>query len=406
VLRGGWGRFYFHSAQFTNGLDVSAGVKNYNFPNPTTLRQIEATTPGGGDRLGAAAVDQLDDKSPYSDSYSFTIAQRLWGSLLEAAYLGNRSRDLPNNSGPGNNMNAVPGGTLLRPGVGDPNNPLGGYDSYRPINGFQDLRISTHGLYANYNSFQLTWLYVKSRYNINVNYTLGKQMGVVVPNATPGDDFNIANNYGVLPTDRRHLFNAAYSIELGNPIRNNVIAKGFLNGWQLSGITQIQSGANLTPNNPLYNNFSLGTGGATLANGYNISARSINGTDSIQLRPLITCDPTSGLKENQYMNGSCFALPTTPGVNGPTMPPAIYGPMFLNNDLGLFKNFNISEHKKLQFRFNAYNFLNHPLTSFLVSSNNLKLTYDAAGKLANPNFGMATEKQGHRIIQLALKFYF
>ena len=26
VLRGGWGRYYYHSGQFTNGLDVAAGV--------------------------------------------------------------------------------------------------------------------------------------------------------------------------------------------------------------------------------------------------------------------------------------------------------------------------------------------------------------------------------------------
>ena len=28
VLRGGWGRYYFHAGQFTNGLDASAGVKS------------------------------------------------------------------------------------------------------------------------------------------------------------------------------------------------------------------------------------------------------------------------------------------------------------------------------------------------------------------------------------------
>ena len=27
VLRGGWGRYYYHSGQFTNGLDVAAGVQ-------------------------------------------------------------------------------------------------------------------------------------------------------------------------------------------------------------------------------------------------------------------------------------------------------------------------------------------------------------------------------------------
>lgn len=404
VLRGGWGRFIFHSAQFTNGLDVSAGVRSYSFPLPTTLSRIDATTPGLGDRLGAAAVDSRDDRSPYADSYSFTIAQRIKSSLLEVAYVGNRSRELPNNGGPGNNLNMVPAGALLRPGVGDPNNPAGGYDSYRPIAGFQDLRVATHGLYANYNSMQATWMVAKSRYNINLNYTLSKTLGIIWPNGN-GDDFNMQNNYGVLPTDRRHIFNAAYSIELGHPIRNNRIGKGFINGWQLSGISQIQSGANMTPNNPLYNNFGLNVGGATLPNGYLVSAASINGTNSIPLRPILTCDPRSNLGPNQYVNGSCFALPTTPGVNGPMVPPAIYGPTFMNHDLGLFKNFDFSERKKLQFRFNAYNFLNHPLTSFLVSSNNLKLVYDGSGKMVNPTFGTATEKQGHRIIQLAVKFY-
>ena len=30
VVRGGWGRFYYHSGQFTSGLDASAGVKKCN----------------------------------------------------------------------------------------------------------------------------------------------------------------------------------------------------------------------------------------------------------------------------------------------------------------------------------------------------------------------------------------
>ncbi len=47
------------------------------------------------------------------------------------------------------------------------------------------------------------------------------------------------------PANRTHIFNAAYSIELGNPVQDK-IAGGFLNGWQLSGITQLQSGANLS----------------------------------------------------------------------------------------------------------------------------------------------------------------
>ena len=87
------------------------------------------------------------------------------------------------------------------------------------------------------------------------------------------------------------------------------------------------------------------------------------------------------------------------------MLPAIYGPSFFNSDLGLFKNFQISESKKLQFRINAYNFLNHPLWSF--NGNNLTLGFNAAtGAVNTPNFGTVLTKQGNRIVQLAVKFYF
>ena len=96
VLRGGWGRFYYHSGQATTGLAISGGEKTYNFGN-TTFNDIMATDPGAGQRLGAAAVDQYDNKSPYSDSYSFTIAQRTpWSGLAEFSYVGNTSKNLLN----------------------------------------------------------------------------------------------------------------------------------------------------------------------------------------------------------------------------------------------------------------------------------------------------------------------
>ena len=59
------------------------------------------------------------------------------------------------------------------------------------------------------------------------------------------DQFNLNDNYGVLPANRTHIFNVAYSVELPDPARNKWVG-GFVNGWQLSGITQVQSGANLS----------------------------------------------------------------------------------------------------------------------------------------------------------------
>jgi hypothetical protein len=218
------------------------------------------------------------------------------------------------------------------------------------------------------------------------------------------DQFNLRNNYGVLAGNRTHIFNAAYSIELPSFTRSR-IAGGFVNGWQLSGITQLQSGANLVTNSSGgrygFNLNNLKIPGTT----FNVSNVSILGTPNIVLSPILTCNPTSNLGSRQYINPNCFAVPTTVGTNGPMVFPAIYGPAFFQTSLALFKNFKIAEYRKLQFRFDGYNFINHPLWSF--GGNNLTLGFDGTtGKVNTPNFGTVTEKTGQRVIQLSVKFYF
>jgi hypothetical protein len=182
-----------------------------------------------------------------------------------------------------------------------------------------------------------------------------------------------------------------------------------VNGWQLSGITQIQSGQNLAAvRNFFSNDVTINSGYTINVNGVAVqpNSRTVHGTPNLAWRPLWTCNPGENLGDRQFVNGSCLALPTSPGQNGPNVGPPVYGPAFFNSDLGMFKNFQISEQKRLQFRFNAYNFLNHPLWSFIGGSANLKPSFDAAGNPNNPIFGLVNEKQGRRIIQLAAKFYF
>ncbi len=401
VLRGGWGEFYYHNAQFTNGLDAPAGVQTQTLNN-VTLAQIDQTNPGVG-AISTGGVTKGDDSTPKTYSYSFSISQRVPGSaLLELSYVGNQSSNGLNTGNLGTNVNAVPYGTFLNSSV-DPNGISSAqYDAKRPYGSvYQDLTIVNHNLYQNYNSFQASIVRSKGRFDYSVNYTYGKSLGLVGTN-----QLNLNSDYGPLASDRRHIFNAAYSVELGQPVHDNKLLQGVANGWQVSGITQWQSGINLAPNTP-NGNFNLNVNGYKLANGYAVSARTINGTDSVPVQPILTCNPTSNLGANQFVNGSCFSIPTTPGQNGGYVLPEVFGPAFFNSDLSLFKNFQFSESKKLQFRFSAYNFLNHPLPTFRSGSSNLNLSFDGAtGKLNNPTFGTYTEKQGHRILQLALKFYF
>ncbi len=418
VLRGGWGRYYYHSGQFTNGLDAAAGVQSISLGSnvntasgvstPLLARNL-STIPLALQASSPAAVDSKDDRQPYTDSYSVTVSQRTpWSGLLEMAYVGNRSRDLANSSGAGSNINLVPVGALLasKNGGTDPNSLVA--NNFRPYTAYSDLFLATNNAIANYNALQVTWIRTKGRYTINANYTFGKAMGTVNPAL---DQFNLNNDYGVQAGNRTHIFNVAYSIELGRFVEHNRLAGGVVNGWQLSGIVQAQSGANLTGLSG--QNFGLTTNNAVIPgsvstanpNGIQISNVAILGTPDIQLNPVLTCNPASNLKPNQYINPSCFSLPTQVGQNGPSVLPAIYGPAFFNADLGLFKNFQIKESMKFQLRFNAYNFLNHPLNSF--NGSNLTLGFDPSSlKVNTPLFGSVTEKQGHRVIQVAAKFYF
>ncbi len=453
VIRGGWGRFYYHSGQFTSGLDASAGVAQANLSPSTWVGSTGCpTNPSSGSALFTAylsclnvaatpaspsAVDSKDDNQPYTDSWSFNIDQQTpWSGLLEVAYVGNRSRDIQNTyGGAGSNINMVPLGAMLT--AGNPGNANA--NDYRPLDtssgiGYGDVSLATNNLYSNYNAFQVSWAHRTRLTTIQANYTFQKALGIVLPTINP---FNLASNYGVEPTDRRQLFNAAYSLDLGNRVHVNHILNGVANGWQLSGITQVESGANITYGgaynvNTNYNmaltcvatdaekalgitcpqSAAIIPGSVSVANptGVQINNQSILGTNAQQLNPLVTCNPNSGRGSHVYVNANCFAAPTTPQTVGPAMVPVSYGPMYFNSDLAIFKNFDISEKKKLQFRVQAYNFLNHPLYSFPSGSNlTLQFTQDPVTQQitqGNANFGVSTQKQGQRTMEFAAKFYF
>lgn len=398
VFRGGWGRFYYQTPQFTTGIDVAAGQVSTTVCCNRSFAEIEATNPNTLASL-SEGIDPTDDNRPLTTSYSATISQKVFGgSLLEVSYVGNQSDNLLNTNRAGSDINAIPGGylfTLQGVDIGadgfDPN-------PYRPRKQYQRINLVRRNLYSNYNSMQVTWVRQRGRLNTQVNYTFGKSMGIVGEN----DLLNIDNNYGVLGNNRTHIFNAAYSIEVGNPVQGNAFLKGLANGWQISGITQWQSGVNLTANSGNLA-FDVNYGDARV-DGDPINAVTWFGTNAIaNVRPILTCDPTANLGERQYLNPSCFAVPTSRGQSGPNVLPAIYGPAFFNSDLSLFKNFQITESQRLQFRFSGYNFLNHPLWSF--RPNELRLNI-GPGTTLDPNFGTTQEKLGRRIVQLAVKYYF
>jgi len=409
VLRGGWGRYYYHSGQFTNGLSVSAGMQTASLSNnqgpgntPLNVSQLDSIVPSVG-ALSIGGVDSKDNRDPVTDSYSFTISRRVpWSGLVEVAYVGNQTRDALNTTGGfGSDVNMVPVGSMLSSNIKglDPN--AQNANNYRPLAGFAGVVLATNNLYSNYNSLQTKYMRSKGAAVISANYTYGKGMGILNPTY---DSFNLNNDYGVQSFNRKHIFNTAYSYQFKKFVSNK-LAGGLVNNWQVSGVVQLQSGVNLTGQRGqsfamALNSFKIP--GTT----QNVSNTSLLGTPNIALMPVLTCDPTQNLAPHQFINPNCYSFPKTIGQNGPTMQPVVYGPAFFNSDLAVFKNFKITEKKSLQFRFSGYNFLNHPLWSF-YSNSNLSLGFNGTtGAVNTPLFGTTTVKQGQRIVSVDVRFYF
>ena len=101
------------------------------------------------------------------------------------------------------------------------------------------------------------------------------------------------------------------------------------------------------------------------------------GSPDYLLMPTLNCNPASGLKASSTSTppASAFrcpvarravptALSSNPTGQGVYRLPYIHGPAYSRHDLTLLKNFQVKEKQNLQLRLAAFNFVNHPLTSF------------------------------------------
>ena len=451
VLRGGYGRSYYHDAQLTSGLDIAAGFRKTGGTGTTTFSELQGRFANQTEALKSADIinsfdvlDPNDDKQPYVDSYSFTIQQRLPGSMtLETAYVGNRSRDQLFTQ----DQNLVPLNTAgCRAAAVLGNN----CDAFRPFAGFGAVNMRTHIAYQNYNSMQMSLTRQKGRVNYLASYTFSKALGVRTGGAegAQADQLDLrGHSYGILGYDRTHLFNVAYTVDLPKFAKelfktSNKVASGVLDGWMLSGISQFASGYPLQANsvnfrlqgaleqtcrfartsNPALCKDKADNDVVTIYNPGNVAAAL--GTNATSAQPTLTCDPRKNLGKGQYANVSCFGVPPQ-GQAGAYNFPYLKGPGYNTHDLTMQKSFQISESKRLLFRISANNFLNRPLLSLLEENLQLQFATDNPNS-ANPklvptaqtigNFGYAgsldskgerqLNKFGKRIITLGAKFNF
>ncbi len=163
--------------------------------------------------------------------------------------------------------------------------------------------------------------------------------------------------------------------ELGH---GNSFLKAAVNGWQTTGIFQIQSGQPLT-----------------ITAGQDISLTNI-GQDRAQYNGTLAYGAgpcTTNTNCHNYLNPKVFTLPAT-GQFGNVVKGSSRGPGLFDWDAGLIRNFAIKESVRLEFRAEYFDLLNH--TNF----NNPVTSVSAAA------FGGITSSNDPRIAQLSMKLAF
>ena len=406
VVRGGLGVNYFRDEGISAAFKLvqNPPLQNLNWFSPWPglyLSQLSTLQVAASPPWPNVAMPN-ESRIPRTYSYNFAIQRQLPGdSVLSASYVGNISRYLVGWP----DINPVPEGAEL--------NCCGGWPSqsndptYRTYSNIAGIYPAAHVLDSNYNSLQATLSRTKGAINYWLSYTFSKGLGY-----NSADSFDRGRTYGPLPWDRTHALKLAYNVSLpafsrkylgGHPLGN-----GVLDGWQVSGITEFDSGGPLSVLGGYGPGYTIGmTDTNTGTAAWRLTGRYIDGTPDESPVPLLVCNPTANLAPQQIFNGSCFQAPDH-GKNGNYRIPYIHGPWYNNQDLSIFKNFQMGEARKLQLRVEAFNLLNHPLWGFASNDPALQLQVKdfAAPPVNASTAGVMTNKFGHRIMQLALKFYF
>lgn len=329
------------------------------------------------------------NKQATTMNFSFGLQQQVWGTVLDASYVGSQARHQMANV----NINPIPMYARFDPANRDTttaSSPLP--DVFlRPIFGHNDINYRANRISSGYNSFQFS---ANRRFTrglqFGVAYTWSRTMGVADGDTTgmsPYFDWS-SRNYGPLGFDRRHVFVANYIYEVPNlGKRLNMKALGwFTDNWQISGITSFITGSPFTP-------------GFSTTDGQDITGSSEGARVNIIGDTYV---PKSERTFNRNFNTAAFARPAQRDF-GNAGQNSMYGPGVNNWDISVSKRFPLfSEGRYFQFRGEFFNTWNH--TQF--SSMDTSARFNPAGQQVNLNFGAFTGARDPRLIQLSLRLNF
>ncbi|HYZ86308.1 MAG TPA: hypothetical protein VE621_17985, partial [Bryobacteraceae bacterium] len=420
VVRGGYG-IYYPSQMWRENYGNTAGfaqtTSSYTssdqnraafrlrdgFPFPVVQPQGSALGPAAflGQRVD---IDESNGQTPMSQQFSLNIQHQLAASwLIDVGYSGNLGRNFTAGSYDLNQLDPqyLSLGTRLQDQV---DNPYAGrvpgalgaarisrLQSLRPYPYYSSIFVRNPRL-GSYNS-HLFILSLEKRMTHGLTFLVSFTGGKIISDsiATPvnfgpieqASIISFQNSYNrraeraLDPTDvsRRVVVSAVYELPFG---RGSGLLNKVIGGWQLNTIGVMQTGIPLAIRGAS-NNL------ADRPNSTGVSAK------------LDNPDRNGWFDKTQFINPPLYTF----GNVGRTLPD-VRGPGTVNWDLSVIKNTRFAERYNLQFRAEAFNFLN----AVNLGLPNLTFVPGADGRNTSGAFGTITTARDARNIQLALKFIF
>ena len=396
VIRTGGGYFYSQDTgnpRFDMARNLAGRLRfnsNTQIPNLNWDNSLASITGGLAQVPNPYTfANPYDRRTPYSLQYMLNVQRELpLNTVFEIGYLGSVSRHLEALRAVNEALPACPSRNA-RPGC--ENDDLAGLSvplrSPFPTFGRIQL-VDNHGK-GSYNSLGAK---LTKRYSNGLTYLTSYTWSKSIDTATGirnqgGDVLFPQNSYcrscekARSSHDNRHRFitSALWDLPFGKGRRldiQNPVADAFAGGWQVGSILTLQTGFPVTitngqdtSNTGSFNDRASSTGrNAALSRG--------------QQDPQMFFDRTA-----------FFVAPA--GTFGTVGRNTLTIPGIIGLDFSLLKDFRITEQHKVQFRFEAFNFPNHP--NWGNPSNNV----------TSANFGQITGTRGNmRNLQLALKYIF
>ncbi len=311
--------------------------------------------------------------------------------------------------------------------ITDPASPQFGNASGRVNGNFGNMREWQNVVNSNYHSLQASLKKAMSHgLAFNLNYTWSHTIdagstwhsGATTANGAAGGEGystdleipNVDRSNAIFDVRHRLVFN--YVWDLPSLKDANAFVRGVFGNWSYNGIISYQSGAHWSPFNSLSRRLvatDAGGIGCTAAVLVVSQADCVNAGGDYNLDRITNDRPNSTVSNfdpshDQWAEGwgnadVLFSAPCL-GCIGTLGRNTFVGPSFIGADMSLFKNINITERWKAQFRWEVFNVFNK--TNFQLPGAN------GAGhnRINTAGFGQAGGTFNPRQMQLGLKITF